>query len=128
MVLNVNAHLALSGYFIVPLRGRALPQEVNLSLTKTRRTSNLDVPAALFAICTTGKGRCWHCDRKLPPFREAIEAGWDVQRIGGEPVASIILICPKCQSKRSRTSKRTLEASPLPPSSIPSSDPAPKLF
>ncbi|MGH9404309.1 MAG: hypothetical protein ACRD3D_00565 [Terriglobia bacterium] len=52
--------------------------------------------AALHAICSTGKGRCWHCDAKLPPETEAIASGWDVQRFDDHPVASIILVCPAC--------------------------------
>ncbi len=60
----------------------------------------LNVPDALQAICSTGKGRCWHCDRRLPRAAEAVRTGWDVQRIEGERVASIILVCPRCQPKR----------------------------
>ncbi len=60
----------------------------------------LDVPDALHAICSTGKGRCWHCDRRLPRVAVALRTGWDVQRVHGEFVASIILICPRCQMKR----------------------------
>ena len=56
----------------------------------------IDVRAALKAICTTGKGRCWHCDAGLPRARRAIREGWDVQRIDDHPVASIILVCPAC--------------------------------
>jgi len=56
----------------------------------------IDVREALKAICTTGKGRCWHCDAKLPKARRAIREGWDVQRIDDYPVASIILVCPAC--------------------------------
>ena len=56
----------------------------------------IDVREALRAICTTGKGRCWHCDAKLPKARRAIREGWDVQRIDDYPVASIILVCPAC--------------------------------
>lgn len=56
----------------------------------------VDVREALKAICTTGKGRCWHCDAKLPKTRRAIRDGWDVQRINDHPVASIILVCPAC--------------------------------
>lgn len=56
----------------------------------------IDVRAALKAICTTGKGRCWHCDAGLPKARRAIREGWDVQRIDDYPVASIILVCPAC--------------------------------
>jgi hypothetical protein len=71
-----------------------------LSLIKSRRSSCLDVNAALYAIGSTGRGRCWHCDRKLPTAEEAIDAGWHVQCVEGERVASIILVCPKCRRKR----------------------------
>jgi hypothetical protein len=66
---------------------------------KTPEKIVLDVPGALHAICSTGKGRCWHCDRRLPHVAEALRTGWDVQRIEGARVASIILICPRCQLK-----------------------------
>lgn len=56
----------------------------------------MDVGEALRAICSTGEGYCWYCDRKLPEEKEAISTGWDVKRIEGERVASIILICPSC--------------------------------
>jgi hypothetical protein len=56
----------------------------------------IDVAAALHAICSTGKGRCWYCDVKLPDEVEALQGGWDVQRIDEQPVASIILVCPEC--------------------------------
>ena len=69
-------------------------------LTATRKTKKLDVPAALHAICSTGKGRCWYCDYHLPHVEEALGAGWDVQRVEGGRVASIILVCPKCQCER----------------------------
>ena len=71
-----------------------------MRLVKARRSSNLDVHGALYAICSTGRGRCWHCDRKLPAAEPAIDAGWDVQRVEGKRVASIILVCPKCRRKR----------------------------
>jgi hypothetical protein len=67
------------------------------NLQAAKRLS-LNVPEALKAICTTGKGRCWHCDAKLPKARRAIREGWDVQRIDDYPVASIILVCPACLS------------------------------
>ena len=67
---------------------------------RARKPSYLDVPAALHAICSTGKGRCWYCDWKLPPAEEAIDAGWHVQCVEGEHVASIILVCPKCLRER----------------------------
>jgi hypothetical protein len=56
----------------------------------------MNVPEALRAICTTSEGCCWYCDRKLPRADEAIDTGWDVQRLNGERVASIILVCPAC--------------------------------
>jgi len=59
----------------------------------------LDVRDALHAICSTGKGRCWFCDRRLPREEEALRRGWDVQRIEGARVASIIIVCPTCQLK-----------------------------
>jgi hypothetical protein len=73
--------------------------EVSLSAVKTRERIVLDVPDALHAICSTGKGRCWYCDRRLPRAGEAVRTGWDVQRVEGERVATIILICPRCQLK-----------------------------
>jgi len=51
---------------------------------------------ALEAIASTGKGRCWYCDLRLPEARRALREGWDVQRIDERPVASIILVCPEC--------------------------------
>jgi len=71
--------------------------EVLLSAVKTRERIVLNVPDALHAICSTGKGRCWYCDRRLPRVEEAVRKGWDVQRVEGERVASIILVCPRCQ-------------------------------
>jgi hypothetical protein len=65
------------------------------NLTQTKRLP-IDVQEALKAICTTGKGRCWHCDARLPTARRAIRDGWDVQRLDDYPVASIILVCPAC--------------------------------
>jgi hypothetical protein len=62
---------------------------------------SFDVSEALEAICTTGKGRCWYCDLRLPRAEEAVGAGWDVQRVEGESVASIILVCPACLRERS---------------------------
>lgn len=56
----------------------------------------MDVHEALRAIGTTGEGCCWYCDRKLPEAEEAIRLGWDVKRVEGERVASIILVCPSC--------------------------------
>jgi hypothetical protein len=60
----------------------------------------MNVPEALRAIGTTGEGCCWYCDRKLPMAEEAIDTGWDVQRLNGERVASIILVCPVCQREK----------------------------
>jgi hypothetical protein len=60
----------------------------------------MDVHGALHAIASTGEGYCWYCDRKLPAAEEAIDTGWDVQRIPGECVASIILVCPACQREK----------------------------
>lgn len=56
----------------------------------------MDVREALHAICGTSKGRCWYCDVRLPLAEEAIYTGWDVQRVEGERVANIILVCPTC--------------------------------
>ena len=70
-----------------------------MSAIKTRRRIVLDVPAALHAICSTGKGRCWFCDRRLPRVEQALSSHWDVQRVEGERVATIILVCPRCQLK-----------------------------
>ena len=67
-----------------------------MRLAQRHKSSHLDVKAALYAICSTGKGRCWYCDQKLPRAEEAIEAGWHVQRVEGGRVASIILVCPTC--------------------------------
>ncbi|MGO8819570.1 MAG: hypothetical protein ACLQVG_33465 [Terriglobia bacterium] len=73
----------------------------------------LDVHDALHAICSTGKGRCWYCDRRLPRVEQAVRAGWDVQRIEGARVASIILVCPKCllKSENLKVPERSLVAS-----------------
>ena len=67
-------------------------------MTNRKRTSRLpvNVHEALAAIATTGKGRCWYCDARLPDAARAIDEGWDVQRIDQHPVASIILVCPAC--------------------------------
>jgi hypothetical protein len=102
------------GYYIVPLRGSASQREVTLRLVKTSKSSYLDVHAALYAICSTGKGRCWHCDRKLPAAEEAIDVGWHVQRMEGERVANIILVCPKCRRKRPELGKREFLPNLLP--------------
>jgi hypothetical protein len=61
----------------------------------------MDVSEALRAICTTGEGCCWYCDQNLPRAAdEAIDSGWDVKRLEGERVASIILVCPECQREK----------------------------
>jgi hypothetical protein len=85
-----------------------------MSLVNAGRSSNLDVNAALYAICSTGRGRCWHCDRKLPPAEEAIDAGWDVQSVEGERMASIILVCPKCQRTRAKAAPKQFLRNPSP--------------
>jgi len=79
-----------------------------MRLVKASKSSDLDVNGALYAICSTGRGRCWHCDRKLPGAEEAIGAGWYVQRVDRQPVASIILVCPKCRRKRSDAARKQL--------------------
>jgi hypothetical protein len=86
-----------------------------MRLVKARRSSDLDVHGALYAICSTGRGHCWHCDRKLPAAEEAIEAGWHVQRVKGVRVASIILVCPKCRRKRAGVAERGLLPNLSPP-------------
>jgi hypothetical protein len=60
----------------------------------------MDVSEALRAICSTGEGYCWYCDRRLPAAEEAIRDGWDVQRVNGDRIASIILVCPMCQREK----------------------------
>ena len=60
---------------------------------------SVNVHEALGAIATTGKGRCWYCDLRLPAADRAIGDGWDVQRIDEQPVASIILVCPECRGR-----------------------------
>ena len=62
----------------------------------------VNVHEAIEAIATTGKGRCWYCDGRLPLAERAISEGWDVQRIDEEPVASIIIVCPECLENRSK--------------------------
>jgi hypothetical protein len=62
----------------------------------------MDVREALKAICTTHEGFCWYCDTQLPEAEEAISTGWDVKRLEGERVASIILVCPTCQAQRAQ--------------------------
>ena len=74
-----------------------------MSAVTTPERVALDVHAALHAICSTGKGRCWYCDLKLPLAEKAITAGWDVQRVQKrEPVASIILVCPSCLRQKAK--------------------------
>ena len=68
----------------------------------------MDVHEALRAICSTREGYCWYCDRKLPGEEEAISTGWDVQRIEGERVASIILLCPSCGKLRAERGEEGL--------------------
>ncbi|HZP01219.1 MAG TPA: hypothetical protein VFD30_13075 [Terriglobia bacterium] len=71
----------------------------------------MNTTEALQAICGTGKGRCWHCDRKLPRAEVAIKKGWDVQRIFDHPVPSIILVCPTCLRRNSDSPhKESLQA------------------
>ena len=77
-----------------------------MRLVNASKSSHLDVSAALDAIRSTGLGRCWYCDRRLPAAEEAIDVGWHVQRVEGERVASIILICPNCRRKRSELTER----------------------
>jgi hypothetical protein len=62
----------------------------------------VNVHEAIEAIATTGKGRCWYCDARLPGAERAISEGWDVQRIDQQPVASIIIICPACLEQHSQ--------------------------
>lgn len=68
----------------------------------------MNVHDALRAICTTNEGYCWYCDLKLPEAEEAISTGWDVQRIEGERVASIILICPACSRLKAERGEEAL--------------------
>jgi hypothetical protein len=83
-----------------------------LSAVKTPERIVLDVHAALHAICSTGKGRCWYCDHRLPRKEEAVRTGWDVQRVEGKRVASIILVCPRCRLKDEKVNspERSLSA------------------
>jgi hypothetical protein len=88
-------------------------------LTEAKRLP-IDVREALKAICTTGKGRCWHCDLKLPKARRAIGDGWDVQRLEDYPVASIILVCPACLKSQAQNFDHTdeTEKKSLPPAVV----------
>ena len=83
----------------MPARDLCSSREVSLRATKARPRKLPDVHAALHAICSTGKGRCWYCDRRLPHVEQALSTHWDVQRVEGERVASIILVCPRCLHK-----------------------------
>ena len=76
-----------------------------MSLPKAPRSTSLDAEAALHAICSTGKGRCWHCDRKLPGEERAVRGGWQVRRVEGDRVASIILVCPQCLRQQAELGK-----------------------
>ncbi len=60
----------------------------------------MDFDEALEAICSTGKGRCWYCDRRLPAAEEAIRTRWNVERVTEERVGSIILVCPNCARQK----------------------------
>ena len=71
-------------------------QEAKVKNGKEPGPLPVSVNEAIEAIATTGKGRCWYCDSRLPPAERAISEGWDVQRIAQEPVASIIVVCPAC--------------------------------
>ncbi len=67
----------------------------------TQKGNCMNVAEALHAIAATGDGYCWYCDRRLPlAGDEAVDDGWDVQRIPGERVASIILVCPACRHEK----------------------------
>jgi hypothetical protein len=70
--------------------------EANMNDLGTPTRLPVNVREALEAIGAYGKGRCWYCDARLPAARTAIRQGWDVQRVDGQPVASIILVCPAC--------------------------------
>jgi hypothetical protein len=60
----------------------------------------MNVQEALKAICSTNDGYCWYCDSKLPTADRAIREGWDVQRVAGDRVASIIVVCPACLNEK----------------------------
>ncbi|PYV18103.1 MAG: hypothetical protein DMG21_06090 [Acidobacteria bacterium] len=72
----------------------------------------MNIPEALRAICSTHEGYCWFCDSKLPAAESAIAEGWDVQRVAGDRVASIILVCPACLRKKAK--RKRVSAPPLP--------------
>lgn len=80
-----------------------------MTTEKIPRPLPLDVAQALTAICTYGHGRCWYCDVKLPAAERAIRAGWDVQRIEATPVASIILVCPRCARRKAKLGEEEFE-------------------
>ena len=86
-----------------------------MSLVKARSSFYLDVDAALYAIGATGLGRCWHCDRKLPPAEEAIRAGWHVARVEGDRVANIILVCPQCRRQHAKVGEERVLRNLPPP-------------
>jgi hypothetical protein len=73
-----------------------------MGLAKAPGPSPLDIKAALHAICSTGIGRCWYCDRKLPREDKAVRGGWQVRRVEGDRVASIILVCPHCLREQAK--------------------------
>lgn len=92
-----------------------------MNSTTVPRRLPIDVAAALHAICSTGKGRCWYCDGKLPGEAEALERGWDVQRFDEQPVASIILVCPTClreQEAAAASESAHRQAKPMPMAAI----------
>ncbi|HEV2492257.1 MAG TPA: hypothetical protein VG204_04205 [Terriglobia bacterium] len=72
-----------------------------MSTRKDPKPLPVDVHEALEAICAHGHGRCWYCDARLRASGRALR-GWDVQRIEEQPVASIILVCPKCARRKAR--------------------------
>jgi hypothetical protein len=77
-------------------------QEAKVKNGKEPGPLPVNVHEAIEAIATTGKGRCWYCDARLPLAERAISEGWDVQRIDEQPVASIILVCPECVERNSK--------------------------
>ena len=60
----------------------------------------MEIQEVLRAVCGTGEGQCTYCDAKLPGEAQAIGSGWDLKRLEGERVASIVLICPGCQREK----------------------------
>lgn len=72
---------------------------MNTNTSTEPKALPVNVHEALEAICGRGKGRCWYCDKDLPAARRAIRQGWDVQRLEGHAVASIILVCPDCKQQ-----------------------------